>query len=768
VLPNAAVLVFGYFSSWNNNPSAPVVKLKSNGDVDSSFALQGTGLRAYNGSPTVSQVVVMPDLSLLVSGSFNFYNEITVNKFIKLRPDGSMDPSFVIDQNVWVNWIDNAELLTDGNIIISGNLRTNNAYKWFIKLKPDGKMANPSLAVGPDQDPAYYGSVGLFACANGEFIALGQFNGKVNGQKVGVFNKFDASVQPYTDHLLPFSRKGRVVETAVDSSHRIIVVGDFNQYGEEPGNERNFITRLNPDGTNDAGFNSYGANAFVGSAAIQQNGKIVVAGSFSELNGSPAKYIGRLNENGTVDPTFNTGAGPESNASMYDVHISPSQQIYVAGSFRKFDNIAHDGLIKLNTNGSPDHSFSNAGLGSRAPASIVHLPDGYTLYGEGSMHTTMYFDKPMRVYKLDATGKPDPAFNPPVLDYNVTKKLRVGENGAIYWLGTIFRNNNSPTVISQPIIKLNPDGSLDNIAFQNLPSNLFINDFEILPNNKVVIACTRIGLYDSLDVVMRLNPDLTIDNSFLPVSLLYSLQHINFDGNNKINVAGEPKRAFRLENEQMQNIAIITKNGLELQANDKVIRNVLDTTAMAQAKVGNTIDQIITLTNTGTTTIDLLDPATANVYGQNSSEFSIRPISNVSSLKPAESMQFTVRFTPGSVGDKSALIRIPFTDGIQQSYVVAVNASAIASNTVTGVDDLDADRTVRVYPNPLQGSTIYIDSKDALKSYEIINLSGQVVQQGVLQGQNSYAIRLTKSISGSFILKVKTNKKEVLTKMIKL
>lgn len=764
--PDSSIIVHGNFRLWNHLPSSGLVRLKPTGEVDSGFA--GSAITSiYGGSSSISEVLLLPDSGLLVTGNFDHYNTTPVKRLMKLRKDGSLDPSFNLDQNILLSWIDNMELLSDGGIAVSASASINGKNKWFLKLKADGSLFASNTFIGPDQYPATFGAKKIFAVGQGEFIAVGSYTGQVGGVKVGVFNRFNAAAQPYLDHLLPFSKKGLVMETAVDSAHRIIVVGKFNQYGEQPGTQSNYIARLMPDGSLDTSFNASGANAFISSVEIQKNGKIVVSGLFSELNGKPYNGIGRFNDNGSVDLQFNYGAGPDAR-NMYDLHVSASQQIYITGSFDRFNNVLQEGVVRLNADGSADHTFKTEGLGVHGPGSVITLPGDKVVYGESSHHTIKFFDKPMRLSKVDLQGKPDPSFQPPVVDYTVTKKVRVGEGGALYWLGTIFHDNNNPTIIDQRIIKLHPNGALDTVAFHNLPSNLLINDFEILPNNKLGIACQRLGIYDSLDVVMRLNADLSVDSSFIPVSLLYRLDHINHDGDEKIIVAGEPNRAFRLENEQVQNIAVITKNGLEVQTNRSIIKNILDTASIAKSSVGATIEQVFTITNTGNTTIELLDPATATMSGQNSTDFTIESKSKVTSLKPKESMQFSVKFSPAAVGEKYAQIKIPFSDGIQQLYAVPVIASASAVATVTSVDDLTEGGEVRVYPNPVQGTSIQIISEELLKSYELFDLSGHLIQKGALRGQGAYAIQLTKNIKGVFFLRLKTGKKDILTKMIKL
>ena len=94
------------------------------------------------------------------------------------------------------------------------------------------------------------------------------------------------------------------------------------------------IGRLNADGSVDAGFNP-GAESQVVTLGVQTDGKILAGGYFKWMGaaGGPAKsvrnYIGRLNIDGSVDTSFNPGAGNVVNA----VAVQPDGAIVVGGIF---------------------------------------------------------------------------------------------------------------------------------------------------------------------------------------------------------------------------------------------------------------------------------------------------------------------------------------------------------------------------------------------------------------------------------------------------
>src|SRR5437868_6267394 len=60
----------------------------------------------------------------------------------------------------------------------------------------------------------------------------------------------------------------------------------------------------------DPGFNpGSGANDPINAVARQSDGRIVIAGAFTEFNGVSRSRIARLNSDGSLDPAFDPGTG---------------------------------------------------------------------------------------------------------------------------------------------------------------------------------------------------------------------------------------------------------------------------------------------------------------------------------------------------------------------------------------------------------------------------------------------------------------------------
>src|SRR5262249_34898705 len=89
---------------------------------------------------------------------------------------------------------------------------------------------------------------------------------------------------------------GSVASIAVQPNGKILLGGQFTKG----------LRRANADGTLETTFNPV-ANDMVRCFALQADGRILVGGWFTTLNGASRNYIGRLNENGTLDASFNPG-----------------------------------------------------------------------------------------------------------------------------------------------------------------------------------------------------------------------------------------------------------------------------------------------------------------------------------------------------------------------------------------------------------------------------------------------------------------------------
>jgi uncharacterized delta-60 repeat protein len=165
---------------------------------------------------------------------------------------------------------------------------------------------------------------------------------------------------------------------ALQSDGKIVIGGDFTSYN---GTTRNSIARLNLDGSLDTTFDpGVGANNIVLTAAVQTDGRIVIGGLFTSYNGTPRNFIARLNTDGSLDTNFNSGGtGPD--ATVYTTTLQPDSKIIIGGNLTSYNGMARKFVARLNTDGSLDTSFDPGTGPDGTVAATAVQADGRIIIG---------------------------------------------------------------------------------------------------------------------------------------------------------------------------------------------------------------------------------------------------------------------------------------------------------------------------------------------------------------------------------------------------
>jgi uncharacterized protein (TIGR02145 family)/uncharacterized delta-60 repeat protein len=199
--------------------------------------------------------------------------------------------------------------------------------------------------------------------------------------------------------------------------------------------------------------------------------KILVGGQFNSYKGNNTndKLI-RIDKCGIIDTTFNNGnVGFNSNTtnSPFDMKIIDGGSILVAGQFTMYNNTTTNYFLKLNSNGTLDTTFNSGGSGFE------------------------FWTKTILVQPLD---------------------------GKIIVSGNFFSYNG---VSSNSIIRLNPNGSIDNTFIVGTgfssPFGRGPVDGAVLQDDGRIVLVGRFTSYNGTPCnnIIRLNPNGTVDNSFV-------------------------------------------------------------------------------------------------------------------------------------------------------------------------------------------------------------------------------------------------------------
>jgi uncharacterized delta-60 repeat protein len=135
-----------------------------------------------------------------------------------------------------------------------------------------------------------------------------------------------------------------VESVTVQSDGKVLIGGGFTAYN---GTSRGNVARLNSDGSLDTDFaTGAGANNYVGSVAVQSDGKILIGGGFTTYNNTSRGGVARLNSDGSLDTGFlATGAG--ANGQVESVAVQSDGKILIGGRFTTYNGTSRGYVARL-------------------------------------------------------------------------------------------------------------------------------------------------------------------------------------------------------------------------------------------------------------------------------------------------------------------------------------------------------------------------------------------------------------------------------------
>ncbi len=148
-----------------------------------------------------------------------------------------------------------------------------------------------------------------------------------------------------------------------------------------------------------------GVNGEVFALVVQPDGKVVIGGAFSAVNGIPRQNLARLNADGSVDTSFIPQAVEGPNGPVLALLLLPDGSVIAGGNFSSAGNLVRSDLVKFRADGSADAGFGaqEGGVATNGSvAALASMPDGSILVG-GNFNT--FYGKPRRgIAKLGPDG----------------------------------------------------------------------------------------------------------------------------------------------------------------------------------------------------------------------------------------------------------------------------------------------------------------------------------------------------------------------------
>jgi uncharacterized delta-60 repeat protein len=262
---------------------------------------------------------------------------------------GEWDRSFSPDTSLDLGPV--FALQPDGNIIVARSQRW--IGSWFpgpgfpfqgirvLRLNPDGSIDKTFLAVTVND------SVSEIALDQAGRVLVGGEFSMVNGQlrdgmaRLNPDGTVDTTFMPLEDI------KG-VAAFVVQPDGRIVI---RNSAGR--------LLRLNTDGSLDNGFVPViSTGSFDGPMASAADGKVLLSSGWTTE--TDACLLWRLEANGQIDPTFHRPAFGASTPGIYltGAAVQPDGRIVVGGWFSSVDGQPRSGIVRLSADGTVDLTFT--------------------------------------------------------------------------------------------------------------------------------------------------------------------------------------------------------------------------------------------------------------------------------------------------------------------------------------------------------------------------------------------------------------------------
>ena len=549
VQPDGKILVGGDFTTFNGESYNRIVRINTDGSTDNTFNI-GTG-----SSGSVRDIALQPDGKIIVVGGISTFNGIPVARVVRLNTNGSVDTTF--SSNITGGTMFSVALQADGKILIGGayspanppftnetpdlrRLNSNgtmdmafsyqgNVFVLEIIVQPDGKiLAGGTTLVRYNQDGTVDETFQQPTMVNGNVFSVAlQPDNKIIA--AGSFLIYNDVTENYITRLNNDGTKdtsfnfsagtgadNTIVSILKQADNKLIITGEFNSYN---GVIRNGIARITQDGLLDTTYDvGSGTNLPINYSAIAPDGKVIIVGNFTTYNGIAVNRFARINTDGSLDTSFNAGVFADyfgyTSSRISAIAVQPDGKVLLGGGFHSYDGVPVIQFCRLNTDGSLDTGFNPDFIPydiNRKTRKIVVLPDSKILLSSADLGT----DFQETLFKINPDGTQDLSFTP--LNSNNLRdvhEIAVQEDGKIIVAGDRWVSSGN---FDSRFMRLMPDGSVDTIFQDSDYETTFFSVGNVFPqaDGKIIVA-GGLSSYNNIPVsnFIRINNDGSLDETF--------------------------------------------------------------------------------------------------------------------------------------------------------------------------------------------------------------------------------------------------------------
>ncbi len=472
--------------------------------------------------------------------------------------DGTNDPSFNpgdagfgSGSGFWISTVRVVKAQPDGKFLIGGSFNeyNDNLVQKIVRIYPDGEIDMEfSALVGHD----------VYAIAiqdDGKILIGGVFTSVNNTarSRIARLNSdgtLDASFDPGTGF------NSTVSEIIVQDDGKILVLGTFSTFN---GTNVAPLVRLDENGHLDTEFNTgTGFDGAVNAIALQDDGRILVGGEFATYDGTARGGIVRLQSNGALDEAFDPGTG--FNGKVVSLAVQPDGKIIASGNFSDYNGETVTNLCRIEATGSFDGEFTGS-LSAAATTIIVDGDDKILLAGDFTQASGV---TRRRVARLETDGSIDVGFDPSTNNGSSISSIAIGHDGGIVVVGNFSSFGGT---FGMRIAKLKADGSVDENFSKQTGFQDDIFALAVQSDGKVLVGGRFISYNgESEGYLIRINPDGSRDTEFQTgLNLGNFVYAFGIQPDGKILVGGQfvspTNKIIRLETDGSRDLSFVPGSG---------------------------------------------------------------------------------------------------------------------------------------------------------------------------------------------------------------
>nr|WP_225986660.1 T9SS type A sorting domain-containing protein [Rufibacter sp. LB8] len=477
------LLVGGTLLANATQPNIGIVRLQENGSLDNSFT-------SPLASGSVSTILVQPDGKLVIGGTFTLKGNAGLKNIARLKPDGALDETFTLTTGAQGN-VKVIRAQPDGKLLVAGDFtwfENSTSYKKMVRLQPNGAVDFSFSWQNPVHD--LNGIVDLITSPEGRiyFATKQKVNVSDNGF-IGVGSLLMNGSSTFFQNPM-YNGSGDALSgniTSLAYQDGKLLLGGFLLHRSVP----SLVARITLDGQYDASFakiraedtaparalavlpdntfliggtmaeaqgffssgltkadlagqvlNSFSpdlkAEAVIRKVQVQPDGKIIIAGDLSHVNGTHTGTAARLFANGTLDQSFTQRTLLRGVTPIFGLQ----------GEKLILLNSTNSGLVRIDQNGQLDNTFIQTP--ATGITAVAVAPNGKIVVS-GSINGKSFA-------RYNADGSLDPTFEVSSSLVYPARSLAVQADGKVLagkWFSPV------PTSPAEYIIRLHANGTLD-------------------------------------------------------------------------------------------------------------------------------------------------------------------------------------------------------------------------------------------------------------------------------------------------------------------